>query len=67
MIIGKVEKNSKKIRFHLDLRCTNCQKKVPGGMAASEVYFGTYSFFLEIDRLKKTYICGNCRDKLRVG
>ncbi|MCY4490271.1 MAG: hypothetical protein OXC46_02275 [Thaumarchaeota archaeon] len=65
MIIGKLEKNSEKVRFHLDLKCTRCQKKVPGGMATPKDYFGTYSFFLEVDHLKKTYMCGVCRDVIR--
>lgn len=65
MIIGKVGKDDRKVRFSLDIRCTSCQKKVPGGMAASQQYFGTYSFLLEVDHLKKTYLCGACRDSRR--
>ena len=67
MIIGKVGRDDKKVRFRLDLRCTCCQKRVPGGMATSERYFGTYSFLLEVDCLKKTYLCGSCRDSRRTG
>ena len=65
MIIGKINENETTVRFVLDLKCTCCNKKVPGGMIASETYFGTYSFMLEIDNFKKNYLCGICRDKIR--
>lgn len=66
MIIGKIEKNEKKIKFHLDLKCTKCGKTVPGGMLTSEHYFGSDSFNTEIDNFKKNYLCGICRDKKRI-
>ncbi len=66
MIIGKINKNEKKIKFHLDIKCTKCGKAVPGGMQTSENYFGTDSFKLEIDNFKKNYLCGICRDKKRL-
>lgn len=66
MIIGKINKNESTIRFNLNLNCTKCRKKVPGGMRTSEKYFGSYSFMLEVDTLKKNYLCGTCRDKKRV-
>ena len=65
MIIGKIGENEPTIRFSVNLNCTNCGKKVPGGMLASEKYYGTYSFMLEIDNFKKNYLCGICRDKTR--
>lgn len=66
MIIGKIHENEPTIRFSLNLNCTNCGKKVPGGMLTSEKYYGTYSFMLEIDDFKKKYLCGTCRDKIRI-
>lgn len=66
MIIGKIEKNEKKIKFHLDIICTKCGKTVPGGMKTSENYFGSDSFKKEIDIFKKNYLCGICRDKKRL-
>ena len=65
MIIGKINKNEKKIKFHLDIKCTKCEKAVPGGMQASENYFGSDSFKAEVDNFKKNYLCGICRDKKR--
>ena len=65
MILGKINKNESTIRFSLDLNCVNCGKKVPGGMLASEKYYGTYSFLLEVDDFKKKYLCGICRDEKR--
>ena len=66
MIIGKIEENEPPIRFDLNLNCTVCGKKVPGGMLASEKYYGSYSFLLEIDDFKKNYLCGICRDKQKL-
>lgn len=67
MIIGKINKNEPTIRFNLNLNCTNCRKKVPGGMLTSKKYYNTYSFLLEVDNFKKEYLCGSCRDKKRIG
>ena len=66
MIIGKIEKNEKKIKFHLDINCTICGKIVPGGMTTSEKYFDSDLFKIEIDNFKKNYLCGICRDKKRL-
>lgn len=66
MIIGKILKNEKTIRLDLDLNCTNCQKKVPGGIKASEKYSKTVEFRKEIEEFKENYLCGICRDKNRV-
>lgn len=66
MILGKIDKDEPTIRFNLDLDCTKCGKKVPGGMKSSEKYYGTYSFLLEVDNFKKNYLCGSCRDKKRI-
>jgi len=66
MIIGKIEKNEKKIKFHLDLSCRKCGKSVPGGMQTSENYYNSNSFKIEIDNFKKTYLCGICRDARRI-
>ena len=66
MIIGKINKNEKKIKFYLDIKCTKCGKAVPGGMQASENYFGSDLFKIEVDNFKKNYLCGICRDKKRL-
>ena len=66
MIIGKIQKNEKSIRFNLDLNCSNCQKKVPGGVKVSEKYSKTEEFKKELEGFKKNYLCGICRDKKRV-
>lgn len=63
MIIGKVGKDEKKIKFELDLKCTKCGKKVPGGMKTGENYFNSDEFRIEIINFKKNYLCGVCRDK----
>ena len=65
MILGKIKKNEPTIRFNLNLNCTKCGKKVPGGMKTSKKYYCSYSFLLEIDSFKKNYLCGKCRDKKR--
>lgn len=66
MIIGKIEKDEKRVKFNLDIKCSNCKTQVPGGIQTSEKYYGTNSFYKEIENFKKTYLCGRCRDKKRV-
>jgi hypothetical protein len=66
MIIGKINENEKSIRFDLELHCTNCNKKVPGGLKASEKFYGTDEFKNKIEFLKTKYLCGICRDKKRI-
>ncbi len=66
MIIGKIKKNEKTIRLDLDLNCSNCQKKVPGGIKVSKKHSKTEDFKKEIEEFKKNYLCGICRDKKRV-
>ncbi len=66
MIIGKINKNEKRVKFVLDIHCTNCGKKVPGGLQASEKFYGTEQFKKELEQFKKNYLCGICRDKKRL-
>jgi hypothetical protein len=66
MIIGKIDEGEKKIKLKLDIFCTNCDKKVPGGIQTSERYYDTEEFLKELDDFKKNYLCGKCRDKKRV-
>ncbi len=66
MIIGKIGKNEKSVRFELDLHCSNCKKTVPGGMKSSEKFYNSENFKKEIKEFKKNYLCGICRDKKRV-
>ena len=66
MIIGKILKDEKTLRLNLDLNCSNCQKKAPGGIKVSEKYSKTDEFKKEVEEFKKSYLCGICRDKNRV-
>ena len=66
MIIGKISENEKKVKFNLEIHCTNCKKKVPGGIKAGEKYSQTKEFKIELEEFKKNYLCGICRDKKRV-
>jgi len=65
VIIGKISENEKMIKFQLDLHCTNCGKKVPGGLKTGVKYYQTTEFNTELDHFKKNYHCGVCRDKER--
>jgi hypothetical protein len=66
MRFGKIEENEEIIKFNLELQCVNCNKKVPGGMKTGEKYFETEEYNIEIEKFKKTYLCGVCRDKKRI-
>ena len=63
MIIGKIQTGEKTIRLNVDIYCTNCKKKVPGGIKTSEKYYGTDDFKKELNEFKENYLCGICRDK----
>ncbi|MDP6858165.1 MAG: hypothetical protein QF559_04465 [Candidatus Nitrosopelagicus sp.] len=66
MIIGKINGNEKRIKFDLDISCSNCGKRVPGGLQASEKFYNTNEFKIELENFQKTYLCGKCRDKKRM-
>jgi len=66
MIFGKIEKNEKTVKFHLNLMCSKCQKTVPGGMKSSESYFNSKPFMIDLEIFKKNYLCGVCRDMKRI-
>ncbi|HEY5735897.1 MAG TPA: hypothetical protein VIS47_04990 [Nitrosopumilus sp.] len=66
MIIGKISENDKKIEIQVDIHCTNCRKKVPGGLKTGEKFSRTNQFKVELEEFRKKYLCGICRDKKRV-
>ncbi|MGB1430000.1 MAG: hypothetical protein ACPG6Z_05965 [Nitrosopumilus sp.] len=55
MRFGKIEENEKIVKFNLELKCNNCEKKVPGGMKTGEKYFETEEYFIKLEEFKKTY------------
>ena len=66
MIIGKILENEKKVKFNVEIYCTNCGKNVPGGIKTGEKYSQTNAFKIELENFKKNYLCGICRDEKRV-
>ena len=66
MIIGKILENEKKVKFDVEIHCTNCGKKVPGGIKTGEEYSHTEAFKIELENFKTSYLCGICRDKKRL-
>ena len=66
MIIGKISENEKIVKFDIEIHCTNCGKKVPGGLKTSEKYYQTKAFKIELADFKQNYLCGICRDRKRV-
>ena len=67
MIIGKIQDNENSIILNIDnIHCTNCNKKVPGRIKASEKYSKTKEFEITLKNFKENYLCGICRDKKRV-
>jgi len=67
VIIGKILKDEKTVRFNLDIHCTNCGKQVPGGMKSGEKYFQSSEFKNDVKKFLKNYLCGICRDRKRIG
>ena len=65
MIIGKISENEEIIRFDVEMYCSECKKRVPGGMKASLKFYHTEEFQEELKEFKKKYLCGICRDKKR--
>ena len=65
MIIGKISENERKIKINADIHCTNCGKKVPGGLKTGEKYSKTEVFKIELEKFMQNYLCGICRDKKR--
>ena len=65
VIIGKISKNEKTIRFDVEIHCNNCGKRVPGGLKTGEKYYQTEEFKMELENFKKKYFCGICRDMKR--
>jgi len=66
MIIGKINDNDKRVKFNVNIECTSCGNKVPGGLQASEEFYGTPEFKIELEHFQKNYLCGKCRDKKRL-
>ena len=66
MIIGKISENEGKIKIDAEIHCTNCGKQVPGGLKVGEKYSQTLEFNIELKEFLKNYLCGRCRDKIRV-
>jgi hypothetical protein len=66
MIIGKIAKNEKMIKFDREIHCTSCGKLVPGGLKTGEKYYESHEFEIEFKEFLKNYLCGICRDKKRV-
>jgi hypothetical protein len=66
MIIGKIPKNEKMIKFDREIHCTNCGKQVPGGLKTGEKYYESHEFEMELKGFLKNYLCGICRDRKRV-
>jgi len=66
MIIGKISENEKILKFDIEIHCTSCGKKVPGGFKTGENHYQTKAFRIELEDFKRNYLCGICRDRKRV-
>ena len=65
MILGKISKTDKILKIQEEIHCTNCGKKVPGGLKVEEKYSKTDKFKVELEIFLNEYLCGICRDKKR--
>ena len=66
MIIGKILENEIRVKFDEVIHCNNCGKQVPGGLQTGKSYYQTKPFEIELEKFKKSYFCGICRDKNRL-
>ena len=66
MIIGKKLDDEKMTRLEIEIHCTACGKKVPGGIKTGKEHSKTIAFETELANFKKNYLCGICRDKKRL-
>ena len=66
MIIGKILENEETVRFDIELYCSECKKRVPGGMKTGLKFYHTKEFQEELEKFKKNYLCGICRDRKRL-
>ena len=66
MNFGRFSKDEKRIRIKVDIHCSSCQKKVPGGLQTGEQYYESEEFEKELEDFKKNYLCGKCRDRQRI-
>ena len=53
MKFGEIKENDEIIKFNLELKCNNCNKKVSGGMKLSQNYFKTIEFNKKLQKFKK--------------
>ena len=65
MIIGEISENEETVRFNVELYCSECKKRVPGGMKTGLKFYQAIEFEQELKKFKKNYLCGICRDKKR--
>ena len=65
MILGEISENEETLRFEVKLYCSECKKKVPGGMKAGLKFYHSDKFQEELEKFKENYLCGICRDKKR--
>ena len=66
MILGRILDNEKKVKLNIEIHCTSCKKKVPGGILTGEQFFQSDEFKTKLNDFKKNYLCGICRDKKRL-
>ncbi len=66
MKIGNPPESERMVRLKIKIHCTECGKRVPGGVQTGEEYGRSLEFQKDVKRLKENYLCGICRDKKRV-
>lgn len=66
MKVGNYPNDEREIRLNLEILCSNCGKRVPGGILTGENFANSLEFKEEIEQIKRSYLCGICRDKFRI-
>lgn len=66
MILGTIRPGERRVRITERITCTKCMRQAPGGIVISESNYQGGEFRRMIAEFKASYLCGSCRDAVRV-
>ena len=66
MILGTITDSEARVTTREVIACTACSKGISGGITVSSAIHGTAEHKRLLEDLRRTYMCGRCRDAARV-